>query len=169
MAVDDAAYEAYDECGVPVLEIEKVPTFQYRLKYGNKRRHYWICSENPNVDKTLNMQTACDVCFACCARYQQPFWATFDGQAQFVFIDEYGNDKLNTLEISELNRLCDGGYKFNTKNKPPQALLDANAIIIIMSNKHSANVYVKWENGLASPDMQQLSQLRSRFNITKID
>ena len=28
MAVDNAAYETYDECGVPVLEIEKVPTFQ---------------------------------------------------------------------------------------------------------------------------------------------
>ena len=34
MTVDDAAYETCDECGVPVLEIENVPTFQYRLKYG---------------------------------------------------------------------------------------------------------------------------------------
>ena len=38
MAVDDAVYESDDECGVPVLEIEKVPTFQYRLKYSSKRR-----------------------------------------------------------------------------------------------------------------------------------
>ena len=113
MAVDDAAYETYDECGVPVLEIEKVPTFQYRLKYSSKRRHYWIWFEKPNVGKTLNMQTACDVCFAFCAIYQHPFWDTFDEQAQFVFIDEYGNDKLNKLKISELNLLCDGGYKFN--------------------------------------------------------
>ena len=114
------------------------------------------------------MQTACDVCFAFCAIYQHPFWDTFDEQAQFVSIDEYGNDKLNKLEISELNLLCDGGYKFNMKNKPPQALLDANAIVIIMSNKHPAKVYVKWEDGIASPDRQQLCLLRARFNIIKI-
>ena len=168
MAVDDAVYESYDECGVPVLEIEKVPTFQYRLKYSSKRRHYWILSEKPNVGKTLNMQTACDVCFAFCARYQHPFWDTFDEQAQFVFIDEYGNDKLNKLEISELNLLCDGGYKFNMKNKAPQALLDANAIVIIMSNKHPEKVYVKWMDGTVSPDRQQLALLRARFNIIKI-
>ena len=111
MAVDDAVYETYGECGVPMFEIEKVPAFQHRLKYGSKRRHYWIWSEKPSVGKTLNMQTACDVCFAFCAIYQQPFLDTFDEQAQFVFIDEYGNDKLNKLEISELNLLCDGGYK----------------------------------------------------------
>ena len=116
-AVNDAAYGTYDECSVPVLEIETVPTFQYRLKYGSKRRHCWIWSEKPNVGKTLNIQTACDVCFAFCAIYQHQFWDTFDEQAQFVFIDEYGNDKLNKLEISELNLLCDGGYKFKMKNK----------------------------------------------------
>ena len=127
MAVDDAVYESYD-CGVPVLEIEKVPTFQYRLKYSSKRRHYWIWSEKPNVGKTLNMQT----------------------------------------ESSELNLLCDGGYKFNMKNKAPQALLDANAIVIIMSNKHPEKVYVKWVDGTASPDRQQMALLRARFNIIKI-
>ena len=168
MAVDDTAYETYDECGALVLEIEKVPTFQYRLKYSSKRRHYWFWSEKPNVGKTLNMQTACNVCFAFCARYQHPFWDTFDEHAQFVFIDEYGNDKLNKLEISELNLLCDGGYKFNMKNKAPQALLDANAIVIIMSNKHPAKVYVKWVDGTVSPDRQQLALLRARFNIIKI-
>ena len=97
MAVDDAAYKTYDERGVPVLEIEKVPTFKYRLKHGSKRRHYCIWSEKPNVGKTLNMQTASDVCFAFCAIYQHPFWDTLDEQAQFVFIDEYGNDKFNTF------------------------------------------------------------------------
>ena len=35
MAADDAAYETYNECGVLVLEIDKVPTFQHRLKNGS--------------------------------------------------------------------------------------------------------------------------------------
>ena len=73
MAIGYAVYDTYNECGVPVLEIEKVPTFQYRLKYGSKRRHYWIWSEKPNVGKTLNMKTSCDVCFAFCVRYRHPF------------------------------------------------------------------------------------------------
>ena len=43
----------------------------------------------------------------------------------------------------DLERLCDGGYRFNVKNRNPVQLADTNPLIVIFSNKPPDDVYVK--------------------------
>ena len=137
------SYQSFDENGGLILHIGQTPYFKHCIANKNKQRHYWIWSRCASVGKSLNINTVCMYCFAMRTRYYDGFWNTFDEQAQFVFIDEYGNGD-SKLDITDLNLMCDGGYKFNTKGKQPQALIDTNAIIVIMSNKPPEEVYTIW-------------------------
>ena len=65
------------------------------------------------------MRAAAGVAFTMITRYQNGF-NYVDPQAQIVFIDEYcngaGDMTALRLPISDLNLMCDGGYRFNVNS-----------------------------------------------------
>ena len=166
------------ECaaGGEVIDIVLLPTVRARIDNADKRCHYWFWSRTPSTGKSTNMNGVADIAFAMITRYHSGFFDHVDPQAQIVFIDEYGNGAAGEmssrrLPLSDLNLMCDGGYRFNQKNKNPVELADRRPLIVIFSNKPPEEVYTLWGTGTQRfvPNEDDLSLLRVRFNIVRID
>lgn len=115
-----------------------------------KKRHHWIYGES-NTGKTTyvrkKMMENPDDWF------QIPYnadWKGYNGQKN-LYADEYKGQ----LTIQEVNRICDGGAKVNTKGGSTQLAWDVTVWII--SNYQYSKVY--------KMDKVQLESFDNRFNL----
>ena len=155
--------------GKRCVRIVDLPTVRHRIECSKKKAHYWFWSFEPSTGKTTNMDGVSDVAFTMITRYENGFFDTVDPQAQIVFIDEYCNGGTSRrIPISELNLMCDGGYRFNVKNKKPVRLIDRNPLIVIFSNKPPEEIYTKWNGKRHVVNELENALLHVRFNVVEI-
>ena len=120
------------------------------LKPLEKRRHFWIFGES-NTGKTERLWKAMDEIEG--GWFQIPTnndWKGYNGEKN-LYMDEYKGQ----LTVQELNRICDGGAKVNTKGGTTQ--LSWEVTVWICSNYSIENCYKKVERVL-------LESLWNRFN-----
>lgn len=115
-----------------------------------KQRHHWIHGES-NTGKTEKLWKAMDEIDG--GWFQIPTnndWKGYNGEKN-LYLDEYKGQ----LTIQELNRICDGGAKVNTKGGTTQ--LSWEVVVWICSNYSIEECYNKAEKVL-------LHSLWNRFN-----
>lgn len=118
-----------------------------------KKRHFWIWGPS-NTGKTTwlreKMQEG--------EWFQMPTnndWNGYSGEDN-LYIDEYKGQ----LTIQELNRICDGGAKVNTKGGT--AMLSWTPIVYVLSNFSPSQCYGKCNDAL-------LETLLNRFQVGKME
>lgn len=115
-----------------------------------KKRHHWIygdsnCGKTTYIRKKM-MENADDW-------FQIPYnddWKGYNGQRN-LYADEYKGQ----LTIQQMNRICDGGAKVNTKGGSVQLAWDV--VVWIISNYPYDKVY--------KMDRVQLESFDNRFNL----
>lgn len=115
-----------------------------------KKRHHWIYGES-NSGKTTYIRKK--MCQDADDWFQIPYngdWKGYNGQTN-LYADEYKGQ----LTIQEINRICDGGAKVNTKGGSTQ--LAWNVVVWIISNYPYSKVY--------KMDKIQLESFDNRFNL----
>ena len=178
---DDATKQDVDAAttiendGFPNVDVSRLTFVANMIAQCNKCAHYWFWSRLPSTGKTTNMRVVSRFAFAMITRYHNGFFDHVDPQAQIVFIDEYcngtGDVAARRLPMSDLNLLCDGGYRFNVKNKNPVELIDPNPLVVIFSNKPPEEAYTVWDAQQSKhvPNTTELTLLHARFNVIEIE
>lgn len=118
-----------------------------------KKRHFWIWGPS-NTGKTTWLRNKMQEG----EWFQMPTnndWNGYAGEDN-LYIDEYKGQ----LTIQELNRICDGGAKVNTKGGT--AMLSWTPIVYVLSNFSPAECYGKCNDAL-------LETLLNRFQVGKMD
>lgn len=115
-----------------------------------KKRHHWIYGES-NSGKTTYVRSK--IMEDPEDWFQIPYngdWKGYNGQRN-LYADEYKGQ----LTIQEINRICDGGAKVNTKGGTVQLAWDVT--LWIVSNYQYSKVY--------KMDKVQLESFDNRFNL----
>lgn len=115
-----------------------------------KKRHHWIYGDS-NSGKTTYVRTK--IMEDPEDWFQIPYngdWKGYNGQRN-LYADEYKGQ----LTIQEINRICDGGAKVNTKGGTVQLAWDVT--LWIVSNYQYSKVY--------KMDQIQLESFDNRFNL----
>lgn len=121
-----------------------------------KKRHVWIYGES-NVGKSEKLrefikEKGVENCF------QMPpnnDWTGYTNE-RYLYYDEYKGQ----ITIQDLNRICDGGAKMNTKGGTTQLI--NYPIVIIVSNFDIASCYHK-------AGIEQINTLMNRFELIKYE
>lgn len=123
-------------------------------KMADKKRHYWIYGPSNSGKTTQLREMMTDIGME--HFFQIPYnndWRGYTGE-KYLYADEYKGQ----LTIQELNRICDGGAKVNTKGGSAQ--LNWEPEVIILSNFSIEECYSK------APAEMHLT-LNNRFNPIK--
>lgn len=125
------------------VEEEDIPT--------EKKRHIWIWG-GPDSGKTTKLESIYNQYPG--NHFQIPYnndWQGYKGE-RILWADEYKGQ----LSIQELNRICDGGAKVNTKGST--VTLHRKPQVIIASNYDPIGCYCK-------ADSMIVETIKNRFNI----
>ncbi len=118
-----------------------------------KKRHFWIWGAS-NTGKTTWLRTKMQEG----EWFQMPTnndWNGYSGEEN-LYIDEYKGQ----ITVQELNRICDGGAKVNTKGGT--AMLSWTPTVYVLSNFSPSECYAKCDGAL-------LETLLNRFQVGKME
>lgn len=118
---------------------------------GNKKRHWWIWSTEPNRGKTKFLER-CDANYRCSWYNKSEVYQQVHQDSQFILVDEYTTPD---LKVTVLNQMCDGHYPYPVKGGAP---INSKANLIICGNKSPAEMYPNaWK------------YVEARFNVLNLD
>lgn len=120
-----------------------------------KKRHYWLWSDEPNLGKSTYLQKLSSMYRASFYACQEKFQSLKE-DSQLVLFDEYA--KGNSVKATDLNQMCDGTYKYPRKGSP--AILLNKPYLIICSNYSIDSVYI---------DEEIRKRIKARFNEVCLD
>lgn len=149
-----AAYKRAKKEDKPDLK-DSVPNpwgLEMPWKPKEKKKHYWIWSEGPNVGKTTKFLMPLKEQHRAQFMNQDEKYQQFPTKTEVVMIDEYNGG----LRVQQLNQMCDGTYQYPVKNGCPQQL--ETPLIVICSNRSISQVY---------PNAKEF--VLARFNEIKVD
>lgn len=100
----------------------------------DKKKHYWVWSEEPNRGKTTWLKSLQQHYKADFYEYAENF-QQLHGDTQVLMFDEYS---VPHLKVTVLNRMCDGTYKFPRKGTTPLSL---TCTLVVCGNKNPREIY----------------------------
>ncbi len=92
----------------PICEGTIPNTFDIEMPIliGEKKKHYWLWSQEPNQGKTLFLKSL-DEKYKCSWYNQVETFQHIHNDSQFILIDEYSTP---FLKVTQMNQMCDGTY-----------------------------------------------------------
>ncbi|AXQ65984.1 MAG: replication protein [Cressdnaviricota sp.] len=100
-----------------------------------KRRHYWIWSDVPDMGKTTWLKSIEDA-YKTSWFNQTELYQNIHSDSQFILIDEYSSAKVKATTI---NQMCDGTYLYPTKGGTAKQV--RGTILLVCGNRDPKDVY----------------------------
>ncbi len=125
------------------------------VKKTEKKRHFWISSEDCNVGKSMFGRMLCDVYRAVKWNYTEKYQPAISESTEIVIFDAFRGQE----EISILENLSDGDY--HVASKMSDGFVLKNPIVFILANGVPREIYSKVDN-------QRLKPLYVRFEVVAL-